>query len=127
METALLVSIIGATVSIIVALTGAIFANRNNIILQSRKLKEEHYIGFFEALHYMMADNEKPTVQRYVLTRDKMFLIASENVIFKLLDYENKGAATPEHDLYLTELVKAIRHDLQLKDTNFPEIAFKKA
>ena len=130
MQTALLISIIGAVVSIGVSLIGALLANRNNIILQTRKLKEEHYISFIEALHYLMAydKDDRSATTKYVLTRDKMFLIASEEVIIKLFDYEKKGVATPDenHNFYLTELVKAIRNDLKIRDTNFPLINFKK-
>ena len=47
----LYISIIGAIVAIIVSVLGAILANKNTIILQTRKLKEEHYIAYIEALH----------------------------------------------------------------------------
>ena len=51
MTTALLVSIIGALTAISVSLIGAWFANRNSIVLQTIKLKEDHYIAYIEALH----------------------------------------------------------------------------
>ena len=53
----LYISIIGAIVAIIVSVLGAILANKNTIILQTRKLKEEHYIAYIEALHNYAASD----------------------------------------------------------------------
>lgn len=122
------ISLIGATVAIIVSIIGAILANKNNITLQTRKLKEEHYIAYIEALHNLASNNDESTVKKYVFQRDKLFLIASEDVIRKMIIYENEGVnKTSEiHDKYLTELLKAIRADLKLKNNNLPTIFFKK-
>lgn len=122
------ISLIGATVAIIVSIIGAILANKNNITLQTRKLKEEHYIAYIEALHNLASNNDESTVKKYVFQRDKLFLIASEDVIRKMIIYENEGVnKTSEiHDKYLTELLKAIRADLKLKNNNLPNIFFKK-
>lgn len=122
------ISLIGATVAIIVSIIGAILANKNNITLQTRKLKEEHYIAYIESLHNLASNNDESTVKKYVFQRDKLFLIASEDVIRKMIIYENEGVnKTSEiHDKYLTELLKAIRADLKLKNNNLPTIFFKK-
>ena len=79
----LYISIIGAIVAIIVSVLGAILANKNTIILQTRKLKEEHYIAYIEALHnYAASDiNDKDALKNYVYMRDKLLLIANEKVI----------------------------------------------
>ena len=89
----LYISIIGAIVAIIVSVLGAILANKNTIILQTRKLKEEHYIAYIEALHnYAASDiNDKDALKNYVYMRDKLLLIANEKVIIKLLEFEDKG------------------------------------
>lgn len=122
------ISLIGATVAIIVSVIGAILANKNNITLQTRKLKEEHYIAYIEALHNLASNNDELTVKEYTFQRDKLFLIASEDVIRKMIIYENEGInkTSDIHDKYLTELLKAIRADLKLKNTNLPTIFFKK-
>ena len=62
----LYISIIGAIVAIIVSVLGAILANKNTIILQTRKLKEEHYIAYIEALHnYAASDiNDKDALKK---------------------------------------------------------------
>jgi hypothetical protein len=54
MTTTPLISIIGASSAITVSLIGAWLANRNSIVLQTKKLKEDHYIGYIEALHNNM-------------------------------------------------------------------------
>ncbi len=81
----LYISIVGAVVAILVSILGALLANKNNIKLQTRKLKEEHYISFIEALHNLAAKNgDKEAISKYVYMRDKLLLIASEDVIVKL-------------------------------------------
>ena len=98
------ISLIGATVAIIVSVIGAILANKNNITLQTRKLKEEHYIAYIEALHNLASNNDELTVKEYTFQRDKLFLIASEDVIRKMIIYENEGInkTSDIHDKYLT-------------------------
>ena len=126
----LYISIIGAIVAIIVSVLGAILANKNTIILQTRKLKEEHYIAYIEALHnYAASDiNDKDALKNYVYMRDKLLLIANENVIIKLLEFEDKGVGktTDLHNKYLTELLKAIRKDLKLGYKSLPILCLKK-
>ncbi|MEI8202965.1 MAG: hypothetical protein WCH34_08135 [Bacteroidota bacterium] len=129
MTITLLISIIGALTAVIVSLIGASLANRNSIVLQTRKLKEEHYISFIEAIHNLASDNNKPEyLIKYTFARDKLFLIASEEVIKQMLFYENEGVGKPcdLHDKYLTDLIKSIRKDLKLNDKNFPMIYLKK-
>jgi len=129
METGVYISIFGAITAIAVSIIGAWRANRNSIILQTRKLKEEHYVAYIEALHNLAASNkDRKCVKDYVFVRDKLFLIASEEVIRKMIDYEEKavGKENSSHDEYLTELVKAIRKDLKINDSKFPTIYLKK-
>lgn len=125
----LYISIIGAIVAILVSLIGAILSNKNNIILQTRKLKEEHYIAYIEALHNLAANNDDiNAIHEYTYMRDKLLLIANEDVIIKLIRYENEavGRFSEKHDEYLTELYKSIRKDLKLKNKNLPILNLKK-
>ena len=129
METGLYISILGALSAIVVSIIGAWLANKNSIVLQTRKLKEEHYVAYVEALHNLAGNNkETDCVKKYVFARDKLFLIASEQVITKMIDYEEKavGKENVLHDVYLTELIKEIRKDLKIKDKKFPKIYLKK-
>lgn len=128
MSIPLLISILGALSAISVSFIGAWLANRNNLVLQTRKLKEDHYITYIEALHDLNADHDGvDVVKKYVFARDKLFIIASEEVIRRLMLYEEAllKVSDREKEVYLTELVKSIRHDLKLKDKSFPLIYFK--
>src|SRR5580698_9100639 len=126
MTTEIYISIIGATAAITVSVIGAFLANRNSIVLQTRKLKEEHYVAYIEALHNLGVD--KDTKHNYVFARDKLFIVASEDVIKKMLQLEKETFEKPNElqDLYLTELIKSIRTDLKLKDKKFPQVGLKK-
>ena len=98
------ISLLGALTAIIVSLIGAWFAIRNSIVLESRKLKEDHYVKYIESLHNLASDNNKiEYVKNYTFARDKMFIVAHENVVNKMLDYENNIKSLEKHDLYLTE------------------------
>jgi len=56
-------------------------------------------------------------------------IVASENVVSKIMLYEEKavGQENNKHNDYLTDIVKEIRKDLKIKDKNFPTIYLKKA
>ncbi len=129
MTTEIIISLLGACTAIVVSIIGAWLADRNGIILQIRKLKEEHYVSYIEALHNLAASNTHPNMlKQYVFSRDKLFLIANEEVIKKMLAYEEEavGKESKVHDEYLTELIKAIRKDLRIRDKNFPLVYLKK-
>jgi hypothetical protein len=46
-----------------------------------------------------------------------------------MISYEEEAVGKPNdlHDEYLTELIKAIRSDLKLKNKDFPKIYLKKS
>ena len=90
MTTEIYISIIGALAAIIVSFVGAFLANRNSITLQTRKLKEEHYVAYIEALHNL-ADNSAEAIKRYVFERDKLLIIASEEVVKRVIKHEEEG------------------------------------
>jgi hypothetical protein len=129
MTTEIIISLFGAGTALIVSFIGAFLANRNSITLQTRKLKEEHYITFIEALHNLAAHNGNQfSLEKVAFSRDRMLIIASEDVIKKLLIFEDEamGKTASVHDVLLTDIIKAIRKDLKLKDKDFPKIGFKK-
>lgn len=130
MTTEVLISVLGAITAIIVSIIGAWLSNKNNITLQLRKLKEQHYISYIEALHNIAAENNnKEAIKNYVFSRDKLFIMASEDVIKKMIKYEEEavGKKNNLHDAYLTEVIKAIRKDLRINDKNFPLVYLKKS
>ncbi|SHM43179.1 hypothetical protein [Flavobacterium chilense] len=130
MTTELIISIIGAITAIGVSIVGALLANQNSIVLQTKKLKEEHYVAYMEALHQLAGENHNnEATKKYVFARDKLLLIAGEDVVKKMIRYEEEavGKENDLHDTYLTELIKTIRKDLKIVDRNFPKIYLKKA
>ncbi len=125
----IIISVLGAISAVIVAVIGAILSNKNSNMLQLRKLKEEHYISYIESLHNLAANNSsREAISKYTYHRDKLLIVGSEEVVKSILQYENEavGKETDFHDEFLTNIVKAIRQDLKIKDKNFPQIYLKK-
>lgn len=127
----LIISIIGATFAIIVSVVGAILANRNSIILQTRKLKESHYINYVSSLHNLCAYNDnKEIIAEYVKARDILFTVATTEVISRIIEFEHHVdgcKANNNHDKHLTLIIEAIRKDLNLSNKNLPLLYFKHA
>ena len=125
----IVISVLGAISAILVAVTGAVLSNKNSNILQLRKLKEEHYISYIEALHNLAAQNsDRDAISKYTYYRDKLLIVGSEEVVKCILRYENEaiGKENELHDKYLTDIIKAIRKDLKIKDNDYPSIYLKK-
>ena len=102
-----LISLVSAISAVVVSIVTAMASNRNNIILQTRKLKEDHYVSFIEALHdFAAANTNNEAVKKFTFARDKLLIIACEDVVVKLLLYEEAtlGKSNELHDAYLTEL-----------------------
>ena len=124
----IVVAIIAGLFSICVAIFGSVFINLNNVKLQTRKLKEDHYVRYIESVHNLAEDNKNvQALKEYTLHRDKMFIVASEKVVKAMLEYENVavGKNSSEHDKYLTNLVIEIRKDLSIQDRSYPLIHLK--
>lgn len=125
----IVISIIGALTAVIVALIGTLLSYRHTNKIEILKLKEEHYISYIQALHNLAANNDNKTcIRDYTYYRDKILIVASENVIKALLSYEENavGKTNIMHDEYLTNLIKLMRKDLKIKDREFPTIYLKK-
>ncbi len=126
----IVVAVIAGMFSVCVAIFGAVLVNINNTKMQTRKLKEEHYVNYLEAIHNLAEDNKSSqALKAYTLHSDKMFIIASEGIVNAMLKYEDiaVGKSSNEHDQYLTQLIIEIRKDLKIKDKNYPQIYLKKA
>ena len=125
----IIISVLGAISAVIVAVIGAILSNKNSNMLQLRKLKEEHYISYIESLHNLAVNNRsRDAISKYTYHRDKLLIVGSEEVVKSLLRFENEafGRETDFHDEFLTNLIRAIRQDLKIKDKDFPQIYLKK-
>ncbi len=127
----LTISLIGAGVAILVSIVGAYFAYQNSIILQTRKLKESHYINYVSSLHDLCAYNDnKEVLAEYVKVRDVLLTVATTEVISRIIEFEHyvdECNAKDRHDKYLTLVIKAIRKDLKLSNKNLPLLYFKHA
>jgi len=124
----IVISIIGALSAVIVATVGALMAKKNSHVLQIRKLKEEHYISFFESLYNLIEDGGNPdNVKKYTLCCSKLLIIGDEKVIKALSAYNNASEelSIQEQRKLFTALVKTIRHDLKIHDKDFPIVSFK--
>jgi hypothetical protein len=76
----IIISLIGSFAAILVAIAGALLTYRNNMALRKKALKEDHYIEYIKSVHNHAAINTQNSLQQYVLSRDKLFIIASEQV-----------------------------------------------
>lgn len=124
----IIIAIIGAATSLSIAVFGALYLNVNNVKLQNRKLKEEHYVNYITALHLLAENNnDEKAIENYTLHRDKIFIIASNEVIKAILKYEKYGVGQPpvQHDTLLTQIYQFIRKDLKIKDKDFPRLSLK--
>lgn len=125
----LTIALIGAVISVIIAVLGAVLSLRSNIVLKNRALKESYYTRYIGALHNLASDNKSSqALADYTKVRNEILIIANEQVVNALLVYEEKavGKTCDRHDEYLTTLIEAIRRDLGLKDKNFPRIRLVK-
>lgn len=80
-------------------------------------------------MHNLASNNDsKDAITKYTYHRDKLLIVGSEEVVKSILKYENEavGKETSIHDDLLTQIVKAIRRDLKIKDKAYPQINLKK-
>ena len=77
----ILMSVLGAASAILLAIIGAVLSNKNSNKLQIRKLKEEYYISYIEALHSLAAkNNDREAVSKYTYHRDKLLIVAAKKL-----------------------------------------------
>ena len=129
MELSILISLIGASSAILVAAIGALLNKRNAVTLRTRQLKESHYINYINAISHLSMDNNSRTYLReYASNRNNILVVASPKVVNAILEYENKaiGKLDPDQNALLTNVITAIRKDLELSNTSYPIIQFVK-
>ena len=116
MNTELLIAIVGALVTVITAILTNFFTKRNQLRFEERKLKEQYYTNYVKAISANVLlkaeDGELDDAQ------NRLLLIGSSDVVKALMNFFDKikTSAPPlpgdEHDILLTELIKAMRADL---------------
>lgn len=123
------ISVIGAVSAVTVAVVGAVLSNKNSNMLELKRLKEEHYTSYIEALHMLASKNgDRIAIEKYTLYRDKLLVVGSEDVLKNILIYEKEafGKENKCSNEYLTNVITAIRKDLKIKDKDYPIVGFVK-
>lgn len=135
-QISLAVAVIATISSAIVAVISVILSNRNNSILLKRELKQQHYIGYIQALSEMTQQkNNNENLKNFASFRNKLLVVASNKAIKHMLKYEEairqyekstsdqeRYIATKNQAKCLTNFVKAARKDLRIVEISFPEI-----
>lgn len=129
----LLVPLISIVVAIVSAGLSYYFAKRLQVNADERRLKEEHYKRFIEALSRNTIDDEKTSVDNLVVAINQMPLICSSKVAIALESFkyytarQNTNREIDKDNQLLTELLKAMREDLYGDKVNkdFPTITLQ--
>ncbi len=116
MNTEILVAIISASVTILTVVITNYYTKKNQLKFEERKIKEEYYSNYIKALSNNVlqhdSDGELDDAQ------NRLILVGSSEVVDNLMKFFDriKQSAPPlpgeEHDILLTNLVKAMRKDL---------------
>ena len=117
MDKSLVIAIISAAVSLIIATLGYVWTRRREREADWRKKKLEVYHQFFDALSGVAGDKINPE-KRQVFAKacNIIGLIASPEVITSLQIFRESTHPDTmyDHDECLSNLIKAIRNDLGL-------------
>ena len=116
MNTELVIAIIGAFVTILVALATNYFTKMSQLKFEERKLKEEYYTNYVKAISSNVLMKDSPA--ELDDAQNRLILVGSADVVRILMQFHDKikPSAPPlsgeEHDRILTDLIKAMRTDL---------------
>ena len=121
-------------IAIISAALSYYFAKKQQILAEERRLKENAYLGFIDAMnHNVMDDDIQEARERLAIARNKLLLIADSQVVIDLCKFTDSIACDRtgemqqnEHNRLLTEMLKSMRKDLYKKkdiNKNYPSVA----
>ena len=132
------VQIIAPFIAVIIAIISAAlsyyFAKKQQILAEERRLKENAYLDFIDAMnHNVMDDNIEEARERLAIARNKLLLIADSQVVIDLCKFTDYIACDRigerqqnEHNRLLTEMLKSMRKDLYKKkgiNDKYPPVA----
>jgi hypothetical protein len=132
------VQIIAPFIAVIIAIISAAlsyyFAKKQQILADERRLKENAYLDFIDALnHNVMDENTEEARERLAIARNKLLLIADSQVVIDLCKFTDYIACDRtgerqqnEHNRLLTEMLKSMRKDLYKKkgiNDKYPPVA----
>ena len=121
-------------IAIISAALSYYFAKKQQILAEERRLKENAYLGFIDAMnHNVMDDDIQEARERLAIARNKLLLIADSQVVIDLCKFTDSIACDRtgemqqnEQNRLLTEMLKSMRKDLYKKkdiNKNYPSVA----
>lgn len=116
MNTELIITLVGAFVTIITAILTNYFTKKNQLRFEERKLKEKYYTNYLQAISAnVLMKGEDGCLDD---AQNRLLLIGNAEVVTALMALFSKTSASApplpgeEHDRLLTELMKAMRADL---------------
>ncbi len=127
MDTPILVAIISAAASLVVAAVTFSLTKRKEREEEWRKHKLEHYREFLDALSGVVGSDATPEGQRrWARATNTIGLVASQHVLLALRRFQdaiaksNPNHSTEIHDHALNQLMLAIRADLKVTPADDP-------
>lgn len=122
MNYTIVVAIISASASIVVAALTFFFTKRHELSVQWRGEKLNHYKVLFSALSDLAVDgtNKDDANKRFALAANTIALAAPQDVINALMafhdevKFSNPNQTVEQHDKFLKGLLLAVRRDIGL-------------
>lgn len=120
------IALIGTCTAVITIALTNYYAKRNQLKFEERKLKEQYYTTFIEAVsNSVVSNHSEQTRDALADAQNKLLLVGSPEVVKDLMvfhDYVKPPATNftvEKHDELLTALLKSMRKDLfSNKDSN---------
>ncbi|MDD3831517.1 MAG: hypothetical protein PHW00_02540 [Clostridia bacterium] len=120
------IALIGTCTAVITIALTNYYAKRNQLKFEERKLKEQYYTTFIEAVsNSVISNHAEQTRDALADAQNKLLLVGSPEVVKDLMvfhDYVKPSATNftvEKHDELLTALLKSMRKDLfSNKDSN---------
>jgi hypothetical protein len=128
-----LIALIGTATAVITVAITNYYSKKNQLQLEERKLKEEYYLSFLEALSKSAILKTNNIRDNFSDAQNRLLLIASPLVVEKLMIFHkyimpsniHLHPQLERHDELLRDLLLAMRADLfqnKKVNKNYPEI-----
>ena len=128
MDTPVVVALISAAVSLVVAAGTFFLTKSKEREAEWRKQKLEHYREFLDALSGVVGtDSTAEAQRRWARASNTIGLVASQHVLTSLREFQdaiarsNPNPSIEEHDRKLNQLLLTIRADLGVSPADVPE------
>ena len=115
----ILAPIIGVLVTVVSATLTYIFAKKQQIEIEERRLKEKYYLDYIEAVSKLaISRNSMDETIKLADTLNQLLLVGSAKVVVAAMDfhdylqYPKENFSRKTHDELLTKLLKSMRKDL---------------